>query len=239
MGTVHISFIHWINISCTLRRNCPAGAKFSGRRFVSLEYWKLVKLENWFKSDNWFDSQDWFDYQDWMNSQDWFDSQDWLYLLDWLDWHLGLFESFGYFDHYFLLVVSMEYWKLVELVNWFESDNWCKYQDCFDYQDWIDSQDWFDFQDWFNRFLDLVESFEYLVESQNYFRTQKHSYFQTQNFWIPRWLVSSDLRRSCTLYRTYPAGVKSSSWRSEWFPFCSNLDLRRNFTLRKKFPSGT
>ena len=102
----------------------------------------------------------------------------------WLDYHLGLVKSFGYFDdeiplvvsvECFTLVVSMEYWKLVESENWFESDNLFDYPDWFESQDWIDSQDWlnspdwFDFQDWFDWSLDLVESFEYLVESQIYF----------------------------------------------------------------------
>ena len=52
---------------------------------------------------------------------------------------------------------------------------------------------------------------------------------------IHRWLISSDLRRSCTVRQLILLEQISLANASEWFPFCSDLDLRRNSTVHKKF----
>ena len=54
-------------------------------------------------------------------------------------------------------------------------------------------------------------------------------------FLIHCWLISSDLRRSCTVRQLIPLGQISLVDASEWFPFCSNSDLRINLTVHKKF----
>ena len=54
-------------------------------------------------------------------------------------------------------------------------------------------------------------------------------------FLIHRWLISLDLRRSCTVHQLIPLEQISLADASEWFPFCSNSDLRRNPTVHKKF----
>ena len=54
-------------------------------------------------------------------------------------------------------------------------------------------------------------------------------------FLIHRWLISSDLRRSCTVRQLIPLEKISLADASEWFPFCSDSDLRRNHTVHKKF----
>ena len=53
-------------------------------------------------------------------------------------------------------------------------------------------------------------------------------------FLIHHWLVSSDLRRSYTLRQLIPLAQNYLANASEWFPFCSDSALRRNFTLDKK-----
>ena len=54
-------------------------------------------------------------------------------------------------------------------------------------------------------------------------------------FLIHRWLISSDLSRSCTVRQLIPLEQIFLANTSEWFPFCSNLDIRRNSTVHKKF----
>ena len=54
-------------------------------------------------------------------------------------------------------------------------------------------------------------------------------------FLIHRLLVSSDLRRSCTVCKMIPLEQISLADASEWFPFGSDSDLRRNPTVHKKF----
>ena len=54
-------------------------------------------------------------------------------------------------------------------------------------------------------------------------------------FLIHRWLVSSDLHRSCTVRQLILLEQISLADASEWFPFCSDSALRRNPTLHKKF----
>ena len=52
---------------------------------------------------------------------------------------------------------------------------------------------------------------------------------------IHRWLISSDLHRSCTVRQLIPLEQISLANASEWFPICSDSDLRRNPTVHKKF----
>ena len=54
-------------------------------------------------------------------------------------------------------------------------------------------------------------------------------------FFIHCWLVISDLGRSCMVLQLILLDQISLANASEWFPLCSNLDLRRNPTVRKKF----
>ena len=54
-------------------------------------------------------------------------------------------------------------------------------------------------------------------------------------FLIHRWLVSSDLHRSCTVRQLILLEQISLGDASEWFHFCSDLDLRRNPTVHKTF----
>ena len=136
--------------------------------------WRFVESESWFESGNWFDSPSWFDYQDWIALPDWFDSEDWFdshdltrltswsgrVILIYFDDELPLVVSV----EYFLLVVSVESWKLVKSETWFESD--------IDLTIKIDSnlrvesilridstpRNRLDSQDWFHWSLDLVES---------------------------------------------------------------------------------
>ena len=54
-------------------------------------------------------------------------------------------------------------------------------------------------------------------------------------FLIHRWFISSDLRRSCTVRQLIPLEQISLADALEWFPFCSDSDLRRNSTVNKKF----
>ena len=54
-------------------------------------------------------------------------------------------------------------------------------------------------------------------------------------FLIHRWLISLDLRRSCTVRQLIPLEQISMADASELFPFCSDSDLRRNPTVHKKF----
>ena len=54
-------------------------------------------------------------------------------------------------------------------------------------------------------------------------------------FLIHRWLISLDLRRSCTVRQLIPLEQIYLADTSEWFPFCSDSDLRRNPNVHKKF----
>ena len=69
------------------------------------------------------------------------------------------------------------------------------------------------------------------------FLNSKTFIVSNSDFLVPRWLVSSDLRRSCTVGRTYPAGAKFSGRRFGVISFL--LQLRRNCALRRNFSSGT
>ena len=52
---------------------------------------------------------------------------------------------------------------------------------------------------------------------------------------IHLWLISSDLRRSCTVRQIIPLEKISLADTLEWFLFCSDSDLGRNPTVHKKF----
>ena len=52
---------------------------------------------------------------------------------------------------------------------------------------------------------------------------------------IHLWLVSSDLRRICTVHQLIPLEQIYLADALEWFHFCSNSALRRNRTLHKTF----
>ena len=54
-------------------------------------------------------------------------------------------------------------------------------------------------------------------------------------FLIHRWLISSDLCRSCTVRQLIPLEQISLAKALEWFPFCSDSYLHRNPTVHKKF----
>ena len=57
-------------------------------------------------------------------------------------------------------------------------------------------------------------------------------------FLIHRWLVSLDLRRSCTVRQLIPLEQIYLAGALELFPFFSDLALRRNHTLHKCFPQA-
>ena len=55
---------------------------------------------------------------------------------------------------------------------------------------------------------------------------------------IQCWLVSLDLRINCTVCQLILLAQNALADASEWFPFCSDLALRRNCTLHKSFPQA-
>ena len=77
-----------------------------------------------------------------------------------------------------------------------------------------------------------IDSTDPLIQSSQ-LNVFLHSF--KSGFLIHLWLISSDLRRSCTVCQLIPLEQISLADASEWFPFCSDLDLRRNSTVHKKF----
>ena len=107
---------------------------------------------------------------------------------------------------------------------------WFNYQDWFESQGWVNSPNWLNFPEsiWLSGLIQLIP-WSSRVNWMFFFIVSK------PGFLIHRWLISSDLRRSCMVRQLIPLEQISLSDASEWFPFCSNLDLRRNPTVHKKF----
>ena len=106
----------------------------------------------------------------------------------------------------------------------------------FNYQDWFESQGWINSPNW----LDLLESIWlsgliWLIPWSSRVNWMFSFIVSNSGFLIHRWLISSDIRRSCTVHQLIPLEQISLADASEWFPFCSYSDLRRNPTVHKKF----
>ena len=54
-------------------------------------------------------------------------------------------------------------------------------------------------------------------------------------FLIHRWLITLDIRRCCTVRQLIPLEQIYLADASEWYPFCSDSDLRRTPTIHKNF----